>query len=401
MTAQFTDTSLSKNFFVGKWLRHRVWFGNYKFEMTARYTNIVTVKEFCHWLNDLAAMTRLNRIRWCNIVSFVSKSTPFKLVLTCILLYGCETWTLLADWKKECRLSNPNAWGNYAIISYLEHETNDWAWNKINFLVGPQEPLSGNRQEPETCMVWACHMPWKPLQNHPSGLLWGWAMPWSAQEMLDGQHQTVDIRSQERTAHKGFLQKRLEEDLFPPHPPPDDQIDQETELNWNQMTWELRVWFGKWEFAFKRWQHSTQIYSQLLTSLWDSQAIVADTVLTLLSVKHHPNETAVTVCCCVLHPSLTGWWLCSQDEQGCCTTMNNKSASFHSSDKTCSQQFTHTHTMMHKYIQGQKKKKMPFSFGLKFSLGIQQLPTSRRHTRAVVTSGSRAWLTAFLAPCIS
>ena len=26
-------------------------------------------------------------------------------------------------------------------ISDLEHKTNDWVWSKINFLVGPQEPL--------------------------------------------------------------------------------------------------------------------------------------------------------------------------------------------------------------------------------------------------------------------
>ena len=26
-------------------------------------------------------------------------------------------------------------------ISYLEHKTNDWVRSKINFLVGPQEPL--------------------------------------------------------------------------------------------------------------------------------------------------------------------------------------------------------------------------------------------------------------------
>ena len=26
-------------------------------------------------------------------------------------------------------------------ISYLGHKTNNWVWNKVNFLVGPQEPL--------------------------------------------------------------------------------------------------------------------------------------------------------------------------------------------------------------------------------------------------------------------
>ena len=37
------------------------------------------------------------------------------------------------------------------------------------------------------------HTPQQPLLNHPSGHLGGWAMPWSAEEMLDGQHQRVGV----------------------------------------------------------------------------------------------------------------------------------------------------------------------------------------------------------------
>ena len=45
--------------------------------------------------------------------------------------------------------------------------------------------------------------------NRASGHLGGWwATPWSAEEMLDGQHQTVDIPALARTAHKGLLQKK-------------------------------------------------------------------------------------------------------------------------------------------------------------------------------------------------
>ena len=70
----------------------------------------------------------------------------------------------------------------------------------------------GNCQEMETFMVRACHMPWRPLQKHPSWHLRGWPTPWSAEEMLNG-HQRVHIPAHARTAHKGLLQKRLEEDL--------------------------------------------------------------------------------------------------------------------------------------------------------------------------------------------
>ena len=38
-------------------------------------------------------------------------------------------------------------------------------------------------------------------------------MLWSAEEMLDGQHQREDNPANARTAHKGLMQKRLEEDF--------------------------------------------------------------------------------------------------------------------------------------------------------------------------------------------
>ena len=45
------------------------------------------------------------------------------------------------------------------------------------------------------------------LQNYPSGHLRRWATPWSAEEMLDGQHQRVDVSAHARTAYKGLPQK--------------------------------------------------------------------------------------------------------------------------------------------------------------------------------------------------
>ena len=73
------------------------------------------------------------------------------------------------------------------------------------FPCGSTGTSSGNFEETETCVVWACYTPRKPLQNHSSWHLGGWATPWSAEGMLDGQHQRVDI-----PAH---AQKGLEEDL--------------------------------------------------------------------------------------------------------------------------------------------------------------------------------------------
>ena len=72
---------------------------------------------------------------------------------------------------------------------------------------------SVNCREMETCMFRTCYMPWQPLQTYSSGHLGGWVTLWSAEEMLDVQHQSVDIPANARTAHKGLLQKSPEEDL--------------------------------------------------------------------------------------------------------------------------------------------------------------------------------------------
>ena len=91
-----------------------------------------------------------------------------------------------------------------------------------------------NCREMETCMVRARHTPLQPLQNHPSGYLKGWATPWSAEDIEDSQHQRVDIPAHARTAHKGLVQKSLEEDLcwIVHRVPHDDPTSQGTELNW-------------------------------------------------------------------------------------------------------------------------------------------------------------------------
>ena len=44
----------------------------------------------------MATTARLNRI-WGNTVSFTNQFKLYKCLVTFILLYGCETWTLLAD----------------------------------------------------------------------------------------------------------------------------------------------------------------------------------------------------------------------------------------------------------------------------------------------------------------
>ena len=73
-------------------------------------------------------MTRLNRIWWCNTISFASK---LKSLVTSILLCSSETWTLLADSEKKIHAFQSKCLKNRLRISYLEHKTNDWVRSKI------------------------------------------------------------------------------------------------------------------------------------------------------------------------------------------------------------------------------------------------------------------------------
>ena len=49
----------------------------------------------------MEAMARLNKIWQCNTISFTSKFKFYKSLVTSILLYGRETWTLFADCEKR------------------------------------------------------------------------------------------------------------------------------------------------------------------------------------------------------------------------------------------------------------------------------------------------------------
>ena len=88
----------------------------------------------------MAAMVKLNRIWRSNTISFVSKVKMTKCLVTSILLYGCEAWTLLAHSDKRIQDFETKSLMKLLRISYLEHKTSDWLRSKINSCV-PLEPL--------------------------------------------------------------------------------------------------------------------------------------------------------------------------------------------------------------------------------------------------------------------
>ena len=80
----------------------------------------------------------------------------YKSLVTSILLYSCETWTLLVDCVKRIQAFKTKFTRKRLHISYIDHKTNDWVWSKINFLVGQQGPLRATVRRRK--LVWFRHV---------------------------------------------------------------------------------------------------------------------------------------------------------------------------------------------------------------------------------------------------
>ena len=87
----------------------------------------------------MAAMTRINRIWRCNTISFASRFKPHESLVTSILIYGCEAWTLLADSEKKDPGLRNHAPEKTSLHLLFEHKTNDWMQSELNFIVGPRD----------------------------------------------------------------------------------------------------------------------------------------------------------------------------------------------------------------------------------------------------------------------
>ena len=88
-----------------------------------------------------SAMTRLTRIWKSNDISFRVKHRLYKSLVVSILLYGCEAWTLTAQYEKKIAAFETKQFRKLLGISYREHRTNEYVRQKIRELVGEQEPL--------------------------------------------------------------------------------------------------------------------------------------------------------------------------------------------------------------------------------------------------------------------
>ena len=91
---------------------------------------------------------------------------------------------MLADFQKMAQALETKCLRKLLRISYLEHKINDWVRSKINFLVVPQEPFQATVERRK--LAWFGHVTRHDSLSKtiPQGTLAGWAMPWSAEEIL-------------------------------------------------------------------------------------------------------------------------------------------------------------------------------------------------------------------------
>jgi exonuclease III len=88
-----------------------------------------------------AAMARLNRIWSSKSVSLATKLRLYRALVKTIVLYGCETWTLLVATEKKLQAFENKCMRRLLRISYLDHKTNEYVWEKIESITGPQETI--------------------------------------------------------------------------------------------------------------------------------------------------------------------------------------------------------------------------------------------------------------------
>ena len=156
----------------------------------------------------------------------------YKSLVTSILLYGCEAWTLLADSEKRFRLSKLNVCGNFSASPTWSTRLTTLRGARSTSLLVRRNPFwqlsrDGNLHDSDTSHVsTASPKPsfrarWKVGDAVVSRGNAGWT------------HQRVNIPAHASTAHKGRLQKKAGRGslLDRPSCSPEDPISQGTELN--------------------------------------------------------------------------------------------------------------------------------------------------------------------------
>ena len=86
-------------------------------------------------------MTKLTKIWNSKNISLPTKLRLYRALVKTIVLYGCETWTLMAATESKLQAFENKCMRKILQISYLEHKTNEYVWDRINSIAGHQETI--------------------------------------------------------------------------------------------------------------------------------------------------------------------------------------------------------------------------------------------------------------------
>ena len=178
----------------------------------------------------MTAVARPNRIWQCNAISFASKFKLYKSLVTSILLYGCETRTLLVTLRKESRLRKPSAWGNFSVSPTWSTRSTTGCGASSNSLWVIFWQLSKDGKVHDSGNSHATTASPKP----------SFKAPWRVGVTIVSRGNAG--RTTSKSGHPCLCQNclqgtpaektRRESLLNRPSCPPDDPIVQRTELNW-------------------------------------------------------------------------------------------------------------------------------------------------------------------------
>jgi hypothetical protein len=73
-------------------------------------------------------------------MSFRIKFRLYRSLVVSILLYGCETWTLLVDMERRLQAFETKCLRTLLRISYLDRKTNNFVRSEVYSLVSYQNP---------------------------------------------------------------------------------------------------------------------------------------------------------------------------------------------------------------------------------------------------------------------
>ena len=103
-----------------------------------------------------AALTRLKPVLFDTSISLSSRIRLMRSLVTSILLYACESWTLTTELQRRIQAMEMRCYRKILHISYKDHVTNEEVCAKIQQAIGPHKDLLTIIKRRK--LQWCCHV---------------------------------------------------------------------------------------------------------------------------------------------------------------------------------------------------------------------------------------------------